>query len=487
MRLLPRTLTSRLVVTAVVLVAVVSLLIAAATTLAMRSYLDGRLNEQVGDTFAASSAQRGPGAGPRQFSGVGTLRAAYPDGGQAGGYAVVARGPGSAQNDQGAPRSGPRSQSLDTEALSSLADVPADGEAHDIDVPGLGSYRVMARDVTEGTVVVGLPTSDVQEILGRLIGLEAVLTILAVLAAGGVGFIVVRRQLRPLREVADTAARVSELPLASGSIDLPERVPAHLTDERNEIGQVGASLNALLRHVESALAARHRSEQQVRQFVADASHELRTPLATIQGYAELARRDPENVATMLTALSKVETESVRMTALVGDLLMLARLDSGRALQRQPVDLTMLLIEAVSDARVLSPDHHWRLDLPDRVLEVPGDVLALHQVVTNLLTNARKYTPPGTTVTVSAGSTEAGDVLIGVHDDGPGFPADLADKAFERFARGDAARTRTIGGHESGVGLGLSLVRAIVQAHDGSVSLTSVPGTTTITATLPGRG
>ena len=153
--------------------------------------------------------------------------------------------------------------------------------------------------------------------------------------------------------------------------------------------------------MESSLGARHRSEQQVRQFVADASHELRTPLTTIKGYAELARRRPEDSLAVLAALDKVESESGRMTSLVEDLLLLARLDSGRPLEREPVDLTHLLLEAVSDARVVAPDHHWRLDLPETALQVVGDEQRLHQVATNLLTNARKHTPAGTTVTVTA--------------------------------------------------------------------------------------
>ena len=161
---------------------------------------------------------------------------------------------------------------------------------------------------------------------------------------------------------------------------------------------MGAALNTLLDHVESSLAVRHRSEQQVRQFVADASHELRTPLATIAGYTELARRQP---AAQATALDKVEGEAARMTGLVEDLLLLARLDAGRPLVREPVDLSLLLMEAVNDARVVAPDHTWRLALPDEPVEVVGDEQRLHQVVTNLLTNARKYTPPGTTVTVTA--------------------------------------------------------------------------------------
>jgi two-component system OmpR family sensor kinase len=166
-----------------------------------------------------------------------------------------------------------------------------------------------------------------------------------------------------------------------------------------------------------------------------------------------------------------------MTALVEDLLLLARLDSGRPLASEPLDLTRLLVEAVSDARVLAPDHHWHLSLPEESVDVTGDEQRLHQVVTNLLTNARKYTPAGTTVTVTA--HHGG---FSVHDDGPGFPAALVDHALERFARGDTARTRA--GNEGGHGLGLSLVDAIVTAHGGRVHLHSVPGDTTVSVDLP---
>ena len=202
---------------------------------------------------------------------------------------------------------------------------------------------------------------------------------------------------------------------------MTERVPERLTDERTEVGQVGAALNTLLEHVESSLAARHRSEQQVRQFVADASHELRTPLATIHGYAELSRRTPDDPAALSNALTKVETETDRMSTLVDDLLLLARLDSGRPLERSEVDITRLLLESVGDARVLAPQHRWQLRLPDEPVTVTGDEQRLHQVVTNLLGNARHHTPPGTTVTVSA-EPRADGITIQVHDDGPGLPA-----------------------------------------------------------------
>jgi two-component system, OmpR family, sensor kinase len=466
-------LTARLVLTAVALVAAVCLLIAAATTLAMHRYLSNRLDEQVRDALVREASPGGPGIGPRRFSSAGTLRANFPEGNDPNGFLIV----GGHRN--------PHEEDLDEPALDALREVPSDGAPQDVDVPEQGEFRVVAEEVTflggvrgptRGVLVVGLPTGDFDETIASLIGWEILLTLLGVTAAATAGLVVVRRQLRPLREVAATAERVARLPLASGAIELTERVPAHLTDEGNEVGQVGASLNTLLAHVESSLEARHRSEQQVRQFVADASHELRTPLTTIKGYAELARRRPEDARTVLTALDKVESESVRMTSLVEDLLLLARLDSGRPLERASVDLTRLLLEAVSDARVLAPDHHWRLDLPDTELHVVGDEQRLHQLVTNLLTNARKHTPPGTTVTVAAR-----DGALTVHDDGPGFPADLVPTAFERFARADTARTRTA---DSGAGLGLALVQAIATAHGGSVSLASVPGDTNVTVRLP---
>lgn len=467
-----RTLTQRLVVTAVALVALVSVLIALATTLAMRSYLDDRLDADV-----RASLTRAYGAPPPVFDddrddsrrhddgpgslgqGVGTISATL-DGTGGSGILLTSGGDGGL---------GAR-VSLDQDVLAALAAVPADDRTHDVDLPGLGTYRVIAED-RGVTAVAGLPANDAHDILASLVRWEALLTLLGIAAAAVGGTIVVRRQLAPLREVAATAHRVAEKPLSEGEIDLSDRVPERLTDDRNEVGQVGAALNSLLDHVEASLAVRHRSEQQVRQFVADASHELRTPLATIAGYTELARRQPDAQAT---ALVKVEGEAARMTGLVEDLLLLARLDAGRPLVREPVDLSLLLMEAVNDARVVAPDHTWRLSLPDEPVEVVGDEQRLHQVVTNLLTNARKYTPAGTTVTVTARPDG-----FDVHDDGPGFSPGVAEHAFERFVRGDAARHR-----EGGAGLGLALVQAITAAHGGTVALDSRPGGTTVAVTLP---
>ena len=290
----------------------------------------------------------------------------------------------------------------------------------------------------------------------------------------------VRRQLRPLRDVAATAHEVASLPLARGEIGTTVRVPESLTDERTEVGAVGAALNTLLVHVEQALDERHRSEQQVRQFVADASHELRTPLTTIHGYAELSRRTtPADPAQLSLAMTKVEAEAGRMSDLVEDLLLLARLDAGRPLARDEVDLTHLVLEAVGDARVVEPAHRWQLDLPDEPVVVPGDEQRLHQALTNLLNNARRHTPSGTTVKVGVHQQD-GHVVVSVQDDGPGLPEGLGSRAFERFTRGDSARTRESGG----AGLGLSLVEAIATAHGGTVAVTSRPGRTRFEVRLP---
>ncbi len=462
------TLGARLVLTAVSLVAVVSLLIGTTTTIVMRDYLTDQLDEKV-----QAAAERA--AGPLQ-AGASMERPLRADVGNQGPGTVVALPDIDKPGAVILTERRADTELLPRDAYAALEDVDADGEVHEVDVPGYGEYRAYAVDTQLGRLVLGLPTEDVDETLASLIKAEIVLALLGMLLATMIGLTLVRRQLRPLREVATTAHAVAALPLAEGAVGVTERVPDHLTDEQTEVGQVGAALNALLSHVEVSLDMRHRSEQRVRQFVADASHELRTPLTTIAGYTELARKRPGDHEAAATALAKVEEEAARMTELVQDLLLLARIDSGRPLEREPVDLTHLLLEAVSDAQVLAPDHHWRLELPDEVIEVLGDEPRLHQVVTNLLTNARKYTPAGTTVTVTA---RPGGFTV--HDDGPGFPPEILDVAFERFARGDASRHREHG--EGGVGLGLSLVRAIVGAHGGTVTLASDPGDTRIDVAL----
>jgi two-component system OmpR family sensor kinase len=367
-----------------------------------------------------------------------------------------------------------------------LADVPTDGQTHTVDLGSrLGSYRVAAVSLPYGvTSVTGLPLSRVYDALTRLAVVEGLAGLAGLLVAAGAGALVIRRTLRPLNRVAGTATRVSELPLASGEVALPERVPAEDTDTRTEVGQVGAALNRLLDHVESSLAARQASETQVRQFVADASHELRTPLASIRGYTELVRRqardgrtDPDDVAH---ALRRVESEALRMSGLVDDLLLLARLDAGRDLEIGDVDLTALVVDTVGDAHVAGPRHGWRVDVPPAGVVVHGDGARLHQVLANLLANVRTHTPEGTTATVRLRVAE-GAAVLQVEDDGPGIPPALVEHVFERFARGDASRNRAQGS----TGLGLAIVDAVVTAHGGTVGVTSEPGRTVFTVRLPG--
>ena len=485
MRLVPQSLSGRLVATAVALVALVSVLIAALTFVAMRSYLTRQLDGQVSGTITRAAGEwehrlsspppttpdgdgdGGHDEGPRaRFGagqGIGTLSAVYGPLGNGGSVLT---------NDS-------ERRQLSTTALHRLHAVPTDGSVHEVSLPAFGSYRVRAVDTPAGIVVAGLPTRPIDETVASLLGYEALLVLVGVGVAAGVGSLLVRRQLQPLRKVAATAHEVAALPLESGEIGETVRVPEDLTDPRTEVGQVGSALNTLLAHVESALDARHRSELQVRQFVADASHELRTPLSTIQGYAELSRRGEPDAVRLEAAMGKVESEAQRMTGLVEDLLLLARLDAGRPLERADVDLTKLTLEAVDDARVVDHDHRWLLDLPDEPVVVRGDEQRLHQVLTNLLNNARRHTPAGTTVT-AATRAEPDAVVLTVHDDGPGLSPELAAHAFERFSRGDSSRTRASGG----AGLGLSLVEAITSAHGGTVSVDSRPGDTTFTVRLP---
>jgi two-component system OmpR family sensor kinase len=464
-----RTLTARLVATTLILVALAAVCIGAATTVVMRSYLMDRLDHDVVESLARAarpglgpSLDMAPGGGPAFVRGqaIGTLTAVITHEGAVAGVVLTAPGRGMT-NDAPVP----------SVALERLARVEADGRPHTARLPRLGKYRVAAVDLPRGRLISGLPQARVDDAVASLVRWEIMLVLLTLGAAGAFGAVVVRRQLEPLRDIATTAEEVARLPLASGHVDLTPRVAD--TDGGSEVGRVGVALNAMLAHVEQSLAARQRSEEQVRQFVADASHELRTPLATIRGYATLATAHPDDLETVRLSLAKVADESERMSSLVDDLLLLARLDAGRQLEREPVDLSRLAVEAVGDARLLAPDHHWVLDVGDEPVEVSGDERALRQVVTNLVSNVRLHTPAGSTITVTVRPGE-----MTVADDGPGF--DDPDHALERFARGDASRATVA----DSTGLGLSIVDAIVRAHGGSVTIASAPGNTTVSVRLP---
>jgi two-component system, OmpR family, sensor kinase len=400
--------------------------------------------------------------------GAGTLTARVVDGAVADGGVV-----------------GERFQTLPLTAgqQAAIARVDADQRPHTVDLGGnLGDYRLLASTTPDGDVIVtGLPLSNTSDAIRQLITVEVIVGLLGLLAAALAAVVVIRHTLRPLDRVATTATRVSELPLSSGEVQLAERVPPEDTDPRTEVGQVGTALNRLLDHVEGSLAARQASETQVRQFVADASHELRTPLASIRGYAELVRRQGgEGVpAHVIHALGRVESEALRMSDLVEELLLLARLDAGRELTTEEVDLTALVVDAVSDAHAAGPRHRWRIDLPGSAVLVPGDRSRLHQVLANLLANARAHTPEGTTAIIRL-RVVGGWAVLQVLDDGPGIPPALLGHVFERFARGDSSRSRSAGS----TGLGLAIVHAVVSAHGGTVAVSSRPGETAFTIRLP---
>jgi two-component system, OmpR family, sensor kinase len=373
----------------------------------------------------------------------------------------------------------------DKAALAALsAGRPPGGRLYTMDLPSLhGEYRLIAVSGRDGDVLItGLPLADLESTLRKLELAELTVFAAALLFTGVIGTVFVRLSLRPLRRVAATATRVTELPLASGEVKLPERVPD--ADPRTEVGQVGAAFNRMLGHVESALTRRAASEARLRGFAADASHELRTPLAAIRGYAELARRHPGPVpGDVAHALNRVESESARMSLLVDELLLLAQLDAGRPLASEPVDLTRLAIDAAGDARAAAPDHKWQLELPGEPVLVRGDEYRLRQVLANLMSNAGSHTPPGTTVTVALAERgpDPSSVVLSVTDDGPGIPADLQPGLFERFVRGDSSRSHATGS----TGLGLAIVDAVTAAHGGSVGVTSQPGRTSFVITLPG--
>jgi two-component system, OmpR family, sensor kinase len=362
-----------------------------------------------------------------------------------------------------------------------LTALPTDGKARTQGLDELGDYRVVATRAPDGDVLVtGLPMSGVHETVWNVVAIEIAVIGGGLLVAGAVGAGIVRISLRPLRRVAATASRVAELPLDRGEVALSVRVPNGDTHPGTEVGQVGSAFNRMLGHVAGALSARQASEMRVRQFVADASHELRTPLAAIRGYAELTRRGRETLPPDIAhALRRVESESDRMTELVDDLLLLARLDSGRPLDRERVDLSRLAVDAVGDAHVAGPDHRWLLDVPEDEVCVPGDAARLHQVLANLLANARTHTPPGTKVTTAL-TVDGDHAVLSVVDDGPGIAAQAQPEVFERFVRGDSSRSRAAGS----TGLGLAIVAAVVEAHGGTVELESPPGHTEFAVRLP---
>jgi two-component system, OmpR family, sensor kinase len=388
---------------------------------------------------------------------------------------------------------------------------------------GADNWRVVAEPVTyqtrnlltgqltshNGTVVVGVNLGNIDQTINWLSHIDLIVSVIIIVGLAIVGVAVVRASLRPLADIEKTARAI-----AAG--DLSRRVPDQ--DPHTEVGQLGRSLNSMLAQIESSFdaqaqseAAARRSEERMRQFVADASHELRTPLTAMRGYAEYYRQrggmhdDPAGRsqpgngelgheldshsqltrADMDRIMQRVEQESARMGVLVEDMLLLARLDQQRPIEHRPVDLLTLAADAVQDARIIAPDRDITLDVGSgAAFLILGDEVRLRQVIGNLMNNALTHTPEGTAVAVRvlAGPRQpVPSVVLEVADQGQGLRQDQAEHVFERFYRADQARTRKAGG----TGLGLAIVAALVAAHDGTVALKTAPGQgATFRITLP---
>lgn len=348
-----------------------------------------------------------------------------------------------------------------------------------------GSWRVLATPLPDGsgTVVATSSLHEVNAVVGsvELVDLIVGLVVLALLAA--VTVTAVRVSLRPLTKVEATAGAIADGDL---SARVPDEAPG------TEVGKLAGALNTMLGRIETEIAQREtseraakESEERMRQFVADASHELRTPLTSIRGFAELHRQGNLGTAETDRLLNRIESESTRMSGLVEDLLLLARLDQKRPMERRSVDVVPIVADAAHDAHLLAPDRAVRLVLPDADDEpdtadgvgatVIGDEAQLRQVVANLVSNALTHTPPGTPLELRVTRVDREGrpwVALEVADQGPGLPPDHAARVFERFYRADKGRSRATGG----TGLGLSIVEAIVTAHGGRAEVDSTPGT-----------
>jgi two-component system, OmpR family, sensor kinase len=435
-----------------------------AATSALRNYLMGQLDEDVRQSsrgLAAAAARLPvlPGAGSA------TLQLNVSDG-----FYVQWANPDGTEIDKESV-SGQPDPELSTERIVDLAG-SMNGPTTVDAVEGDSQWRAMVTQADADTlVVVAYSLDDVDATVGRLQRINLIVGAVALLGLGVAGWSVVRSSLRPLDTIEETAAAI-----ASGNLD--RRVPYQ--DQRTEVGRLGLALNGMLSQIESAFRAQRASEasaraseDRMRQFVADAGHELRTPLTSIRGYAELVRQGAvETVGGQGKVIRRIEDSAADMGVLVDDLLLLARLDQHRPLERQPVDLLALATDVVHDARVRDPDRP--IDVRAAGGPVPpiahGDEGRLRQVVGNLVGNALTHTPSAAEVTVLVG-TGTETVWLEVRDDGPGLAPHQRDRVFERFYRGDDSRSREYGG----IGLGLSIVASIVAAHGGTVRATSEPG------------
>lgn len=473
----PMTLRRRLVFSIVAIAAILAIVIGALSVLVLQRVLILQLDGQVKSSLARATAQYGVGAPGSEGFGSETGR-----GQMEGTIAVISQGGHILKSQRVRTDGSPGT--VDESAAQKMIGVPASVDPHTVNLGGpYGRYRVETTTFhgqysTSSTiytfhVAVGLPMDSVTGPVTKLVVGIGIIAALGIAVSIFVAMLTVKYALGPLQRMAETAARVAEMPLSRGEVALDARVPEEDTDVRTEVGRVGAAMNRMLGHVSHALTSRQESENKVRQFVADASHELRTPLASVRGYAELTRRMgkdlPEDV---VYAMGRIESESVRMTSLVEELLLLARLDEGTDLVKKDVDLTRIVLDAVHDTGVASASHQFEVTVPEEPIMLIGDPMRLHQVVANLLNNARTHTPEGTEVWVTLErDDETREAVIKVADNGPGIDPAVMPVLFERFARADSSRSRKAGS----TGLGLAIVQAVVHSHGGSVVASNADG------------
>ncbi|MFS0714525.1 HAMP domain-containing sensor histidine kinase [Microbacterium sp. 2P01SA-2] len=372
--------------------------------------------------------------------------------------------------------------------LTHVRDGMADsGYTTTVDVADDGGYLVTASDVeaadgTELTIVSGVGLTETEAVVRTYALWLAVVGIAIAAFAAVFGWRWTRQQLDPLERAAEIADEVTATPLSSGEIAPQRRVPRDLRHVGSETDRVADALNRLLDHVELSLNARHRAEESMRRFIAEASHELRNPLASIRGYADFyaqpdASADPREARG---ALQRIGSEAARMSALVDDLLLLARLDADPIVAHDRVELSMIVAETASDARFAYPGHVWRIALPDEDVTVAGDEGAIRQMLLNLVANAGHHTPDGTSVTVALERTETA-VEISVEDEGPGIDPEALPTIFDRFTQaGSRSQTR----ERTTVGLGLAIVQALATASGYEVSVTSASAGTRFVIRIP---
>jgi len=450
--------------------AVVVVVLVATATVVTRTTRD-HLMEQVDQQLERAVGPGGPWAG-------GPPRGLRPDDGQRFGgrgveqlnsYFIATVGDDGAVDVLATPRlSGSGDDAAPVFDARQARASAADDTPFDADTDDGESFRLLAREVgrSGAVVVVGQSVSDVDDAIGRLVLVEVLATALVIAVLSLVTWWVLRLGVRPIRAMTTAASTI-----AAG--DLSHRVPE--AEPGTEAGELGEALNSMLARIESAFEERTRSEARLRRFVADASHELRTPVTTIRGYSELYRHGGlSGEGELDEAMRRTEQEATRMGNLVGDLLELARLDQGRPLQRGVVALDRLVEDAVRDTLAVHPERS--VVATTEPVEVIGDEERLRQVLANLVTNAVDHTSADATVTLGVSRVDGWAQLV-VADDGPGMAPDDVEKAFERFHRADPSRSRQQGGS----GLGLSIVEAIVEAHGGTVGLTSELGTGTVVA------